>query len=47
MTPAYAVKLGLIIQKTSVKDQKIDSLSLETHNIVLAKFLLQDSLEKV
>lgn len=35
-----ATKLDLIIRKTSVKAQKIDSSQLETYDIVLANFLL-------
>ncbi len=40
MTPAYAVKLGLTTQKTSVRAQKIDGLPLETHGMTSTKFLL-------
>lgn len=47
MTLAYIVKLGFTTQKTSVKAQKIDRLSLKTYNIVSAKFLLQDNLEDI
>lgn len=39
MTLAYAVKLDLITQKTSVRAQKIDDSFLEIYNITLAKFL--------
>ncbi len=47
MTSAYAIKLSFTIYKTSVGVQKIDGLLLETYDIVLASFLLQDSQEKV
>lgn len=47
MTPAYAVKLGLTTWKTSVGAQKIDNLALETYGMVLARFSLQDNLERV
>lgn len=47
MTLAYAAKLGLTIQNTSVKAQKIDGSTLETYSIVLAGFSLQDNLKKV
>ena len=47
MTLAYAAKLGLTTQKTSVRTQKIDGLALETYDIISARFLLQNSLEKI
>ncbi len=47
MTPAYTVKLGLTIQKTSIGAQKIDGLSLETYSMTSASFSLQDSLGRV
>ncbi len=47
MIPAYIVKLGLTTWKTNVRAQKIDSSPLETHGMTLARFSLQDSLEKV
>lgn len=47
MAPAYAVRLGFTTQKTSVRAQKIDSLTLETYGMVSASYSFQDSLEKV
>lgn len=47
MTPAYAAKLDLTTQKTSVDAQKINSSSLETYDMASAKLLLQNSLRKV
>ena len=47
MTPAYATELGLIIQETSVRAQKIDDLPLKTYNMALTRFSVQDSLKKV
>ena len=47
MIPAYVAELGLTTRKTSVGAQKIDGLSLETYDMALAKFSIQDSLEKV
>ncbi len=47
MTPTYTAKLGLTTRETSVGAQKIDGSPLETHGIASARFLLQDSLEKV
>ncbi len=47
MTPAYATKLGLTTQKTSVGDQKIDGSPLETYGMASARFSIQDSLERV
>ncbi len=47
ITPAYATKLGLTARKTSVRAQKINSSPLDIYGIVLARFLLQDSLIRV
>ncbi len=47
MIPAYATKLGLTAQKTSVGAQKINGSLLETYGMVSASFSLQDSLRKV
>lgn len=46
MTLAYATKLNLIVQKTSVEAHKIDGLSLEIFSIVVASFLLKNSQDK-
>lgn len=40
MTLAYIVKLGLTIQKTSIKAQKINGSTLKTYSITTAKFLI-------
>ena len=47
MTPAYAAKLGLTTQKTSIGAKKIDGSPLKTYDILSAKFLLLNSLKKV
>lgn len=47
MTLVYIVKLELITWMTSVEAQKTDGLLLEIYDMTLAKFLLQDNLEKV
>lgn len=47
MTPAYAVKLGLISKKISVKTQKIDGLSFVTYGMALAGFFLQNYLRRI
>lgn len=47
MTPVYTTKLGLTTQKISVGALRIDGLLLETYDMGLARFLLQDSLKKV
>lgn len=47
MTLAYTAKLGLTTWKTSIKNQKIDGLPLETYGIALTRFSLQDNLEMV
>ena len=44
MTPAYTKQLGLWIQRTNVKAQKIDSSSLATYEIVIAAFQVKDKL---
>ncbi len=46
MTPAYAKKLGLTTQKTSIGAQKIDGSPPETYSMVSASFSLQDSLRR-
>ena len=38
MTPAYTTKLGLKIQSTNVKAQKIDSSLLKTFAMVITNF---------
>ena len=47
MTLGYALKLGLKIHLINVKAQKIDNSTLETFEIVLASFQIEDKLEKV
>lgn len=38
MSPAYAKKLGLWIQKTDVGVEKIDGSTLETFGMIIASF---------
>ena len=38
MIPAYAKQLGLWVQKTDIKSQKIDVLLLKTFEMVIANF---------
>ena len=47
MTPAYALKLGLITRKIDVGVQKIDGSALTTDRMVIAGFSLQDKLGRV
>lgn len=47
MTPAYAVKLGLTIWNTSIGTQKIDGLLLKINDMVLTRYLLQNSRERI
>ncbi len=47
ITPAFAAKLELRPRPTNVGAQKIDGSPLETHDMALARFSLQDSLERV
>ena len=47
MTPAYAFKLGLRIQKTDVSAQKINGSSLRTFVMIIAGFYIKDNLGRV
>ena len=38
MTLAYDEQLGLPTRKTNIKDQKIDSLSVENYEMIIAAF---------
>lgn len=40
ITPVYAEKLGLQIQKTDISIQKSNSTTLVTHNMIVANFSL-------
>ena len=44
ITLAYAVQLGLKMQKTNVNAQKIDRFSLKTYGMVIATFYVLDKL---
>lgn len=46
MAPIYTKKLGLWIEKTNNKAQKIDEFALKTYEIVIASFQVYDRLEK-
>ena len=46
MTPAYASKLGLRVRHTNVGAQKIDGSTLQTFEMVLADFQVEDKLGK-
>ena len=46
MTPAYAKQLGLQVQKTYVRAQKIDGSLLQTFGMVIAGFQVEDKLSK-
>ena len=46
MTPAYAAKLDLQVQKTNIRAQKIDGSTLETFGMVLADFQVENKLGK-
>ena len=47
MNPAYAKKLGLPVRQTDMGAQKIDGSHLNTFEMVIAGFSLQDKLGKV
>ena len=44
MTPAYASRLGLRVQRTNIGAQKIDGSTLKTFGMVLASFQVEDKL---
>ena len=46
MTPAYAAKLGLGVQKTDIGAQKINGSILDTFKMILADFQVEDKLGK-
>ena len=46
MTPAYSSRLSFWVYRTYVGAQKIDSSTLQTFEIVLANFQVEDKLEK-
>ena len=46
MTAAYVSKLGLQVRRTNVGAQKIDGSTLETFEIVLASFQVEDKLRR-
>lgn len=47
ITSTYTAKLSLTIQKTNVGTQKINSFTLVTYKIVIARLFVQNRLEKV
>ena len=47
MTLAYAVELGLTIKKISVTAPKINGSLLETYDIALTRYSIQDNLKKI
>lgn len=46
MILVFVATLDLIIQKTNIGIQKIDSLALLAYEMIIADFLLQNKLEK-
>ena len=46
MNPNYAWKLGLIIQKTNIRAQKIDGSTLEIFQMVIADFYIEDKFNR-
>ena len=47
MHPAFAERLGLVMQTTNVGAQKIDGTTLETYGIVVAVFSVTDQANRV
>ena len=46
MTLGYVLKLGLKVRPTNVKAQKIDGSTLQTFEMVLASFQVEDTLRR-
>lgn len=46
MSHAYAKKLGLQVQKTTIGAQKIDRFTLETFKMVIASFQIENKLRR-
>ena len=47
MHPAFAERLGIVVQTTNVGAKKIDSITFETYGMVVAAFLVTDQADKV
>ena len=47
MHPAFAKKLGLMVQATNVSTQKINGTTLETYGMVVAAFSVTDQADRV
>ena len=47
MHPAFAERLGLVVQTTNIGAQKIDGTTLETYGMVVAAFLVTDQADRV
>ena len=47
MHPAFAEKLGLVVQTTNVGAQKINSTTLKTYGMVVAAFSVFDQADRV
>ena len=45
--PAFAKKLGLVVQTTNVGTQKIDDTTLETYWIMVTAFLVTDQANRI
>ena len=47
MHPAFAERLGLVVQTTNIGTQKIDGTTLETYGMVVAAFSVTDQTNRV
>lgn len=47
MIPAFATNLSFTTGITNMKAEKIDGFSLKTYDMILARFFIQASLERV
>ena len=47
MHPAFAERLGLVVQATNVGTQKIDDTTLETYGMMVAAFSVTDQADRV
>ena len=47
MHPAFAKKLGLVVQTTNIGAQKIDGTIFETYKMVVAAFSVTDQADRI
>lgn len=47
MIPAFIIKLGFYTWLITIGTKKIDVLDLKIYDIIIAKFFIQDKLDKI